>query len=78
MRTRIRVMAAIVATLVLGLANPAFAETKPQLIDASEDGSLAFVAFAIMCFLFVGLLFLIDKVRQRVEDEQDRQDSTRR
>jgi hypothetical protein len=70
-RTRIRLLTALVATLVLGLAAPAHAETKPQLIDASEDGALAFVAFAVMCFLFVGLLFLIDKVRQRAEDEQE-------
>jgi hypothetical protein len=75
MRSRIRVMVAIVASLVLGLASPAVAETKPQLIDASEDGALAFVFFALMCFLFVGLLFLIDKVRQRAEDEQERRDS---
>ena len=33
-----------------------------QLIDASHDGDLAFMAFAFMCFIFVGLLFAIDKV----------------
>jgi hypothetical protein len=37
----------------------------PQLIDASHDGDLAFIAFATMCFIFVGLLFAIDKVRKR-------------
>jgi hypothetical protein len=36
-----------------------------QLIDASGDGDLAFVAFAIMCFIFVGTLFAIDVVRKR-------------
>ena len=36
-----------------------------QLIDASHDGDIAFDAFAVMCFLFVGLLFAIDKVRRR-------------
>jgi hypothetical protein len=36
-----------------------------QLIDASHDGDLAFMAFAFMCFIFVGLLFAIDKVRRR-------------
>ena len=35
-----------------------------QLIDASHDGDLAFIAFAFMCFVFVGLLFAIDKVRR--------------
>ena len=39
-----------------------------QLIDASHDGDLAFMAFAFMCFVFVGLLFAIDKVRRRGED----------
>ncbi|MGH8990674.1 MAG: hypothetical protein ACRD0O_17160 [Acidimicrobiia bacterium] len=43
-----------------------FAESQfPQLIDASHDGDLAFIAFALMCFIFVGLLFAIDKVRKR-------------
>lgn len=43
-----------------------FAESQfPQLIDASHDGDLAFIAFAAMCFIFVGLLFAIDKVRKR-------------
>lgn len=36
-----------------------------QLIDASHDGDIAFIAFAFMCFLFVGMLFAIDKVRRR-------------
>ena len=43
-----------------------FAESQfPQLIDAAHDGDLAFIAFAIMCFIFVGMLFAIDKVRKR-------------
>ncbi len=42
------------------------AETQfPQLVDASHDGDVAFIAFAAMCFIFVGLLFAIDKVRKR-------------
>ncbi|HEV7864011.1 MAG TPA: hypothetical protein VGR20_14970 [Acidimicrobiia bacterium] len=36
-----------------------------QLIDASHDGDLAFMAFAFMCMIFVGLLFAIDKVSKR-------------
>ena len=36
-----------------------------QLIDASHDGDLAFIAFAFMVFVFMGLLFAIDKVRKR-------------
>jgi hypothetical protein len=36
-----------------------------QLIDASGDGDLAFIAFAAMCFIFVAILFAIDVVRKR-------------
>ena len=47
-----------------------FAESMfPQLIDASHDGDLAFIAFALLCFIFVGLLFAIDKVRKRSSGE---------
>lgn len=38
-----------------------------QLIDASHDGDIAFIAFSIMCILFVGFLFAMDKVRRRGE-----------
>ena len=36
-----------------------------QLIDASKDGGAAFIAFAVMCFLFVGSLFYMDRVRRK-------------
>ncbi|HET9730708.1 MAG TPA: hypothetical protein VFR41_14860 [Acidimicrobiia bacterium] len=36
-----------------------------QLIDASKDGGAAFIAFAVMCFLFAGTLFYMDKIRRR-------------
>jgi hypothetical protein len=42
-----------------------------QLIDASEDGGLAFLVFAIMVFLFAGSLFYMDRIRRRRE-ERDR------
>ncbi len=32
-----------------------------QLIDASKDGGAAFLAFAIMVFLFTGSLFYMDQ-----------------
>jgi len=44
-----------------------------QLIDASEDGGLAFLVFAIMVFCFTASLFYMDRVRQRrVEREEQR------
>jgi hypothetical protein len=39
-----------------------------QLIDAGQDGGAAFLAFAIMVFLFVGSLFYMDHIRKRRED----------
>jgi hypothetical protein len=42
-----------------------------QLIDASKDGGAAFLAFAIMVFLFAGSLFYMDRVRRRREDQQN-------
>ena len=78
MRSRFRSLLAVVVLVmafVVSFASPAMAETKPQLIDGSEDGALAFVAFAAMCMVFIGLLFAVDKVRQRAEDERDKKDA---
>ncbi len=78
MRSRFRSLLALVVLVmafVVSFASPAMAETKPQLIDGSEDGALAFVAFAAMCMVFIGLLFAVDKVRQRAEDERDKKDA---
>ena len=41
-----------------------------QLIDASKDGGAAFVAMAVMCALFVGSLFYMDKVRRKREERR--------
>jgi hypothetical protein len=40
-----------------------------QLIDAGQDGGAAFLAFAIMVFLFVGSLFYMDHIRNRREEQ---------
>ena len=42
-----------------------------QLIDASKGGGAAFLAFAIMVFLFAGSLFYMDKVRRRREEREN-------
>jgi len=39
-----------------------------QLIDASKDGGAAFLAFAIMCMLFMASLFYMDHIRKKRED----------
>ena len=43
-----------------------------QWIDASEQGGAAFLAFAIMCMLFVASLFYMDHIRRRREEKQNR------
>lgn len=40
-----------------------------QFIDSSTDGGGAFIFFAIMCFVFVGILFGVDKLRRRAAEE---------
>ena len=58
-------LTAIAVTLaVLATATPAGA-VPPQPVDASDQGALAFVAFAIMCGLFAASLFYMDRVRKR-------------
>lgn len=55
---------------VLGVATFASPASAQQLVDASEDGDVAFILFAVMCFIFVGGLFLMDRVRRkRLEDD---------
>jgi len=49
---------------LLGSAIPTGA-LPPQPVDASDQGALAFVGFAIMCGLFAASLFYMDKVRRR-------------
>ena len=54
--------------LVLAAAAPAGA-TPPQPVDASEQGGIAFVLFAVMCGLFAASLFYMDRVRRRRSGE---------
>ena len=59
---RLAAALALVVGAMVSVAAPASAQ---QLIDASHDGDVAFIAFAFMCFVFVGMLFAVDKVRRR-------------
>ena len=54
--------------LVLAAAAPAGA-VPPQPVDASEQGGIAFVLFAVMCGLFAASLFYMDRVRRRRSGE---------
>jgi len=49
---------------LLAFATPAGA-IPPQPVDASDQGGLAFVLFAIMCGLIAASLFYMDRVRRR-------------
>ena len=52
------------AFALLASAVPAGA-VVPQPVDASDQGALAFVCFAIMCGLIAASLFYMDRVRRR-------------
>ncbi len=65
--TIIRVVPLAVLAL-LAYATPASAQ---QLVDASEDGDVAFILFTVMCVVFVGGLFFIDRIRRRHLPDKD-------
>jgi hypothetical protein len=68
----LRRFAGLFVPLVIGIlatAAPAGA-MAPQPVDASEQGGLAFVLFAIMCGLFAASLFYMDRVRRRRSGEE--------
>jgi hypothetical protein len=44
-----------------------------QLVDASTQGGLAFLLFAVMCMLFMASLFYMDHIRKRREQERGQQ-----
>jgi hypothetical protein len=72
--TRRRVGLALLAMAagagLLASAAPAGA-VAPQPVDASDQGALAFVCFAIMCGLIAASLFYMDRVRRRRTGEED-------
>jgi hypothetical protein len=71
MHTRLFAAALVAGTtlLLVGAATPAGA-LAPQPVDASEQGGLAFVLFAVMCGLFAASLFYMDRVRRRRSGEE--------
>jgi hypothetical protein len=69
---KLRLAVSLVAAgfLVCALATPAGA-VPPQPVDASEQGGIAFVLFAVMCGLFAASLFYMDRVRRRRSGEEN-------
>jgi hypothetical protein len=57
----------VAAALLFGLLASAGSAgaLPPQPVDASEQGGLAFVLFAVMCGLLAASLFYMDRVRRR-------------
>jgi hypothetical protein len=66
---RIAISLVAATALVLAAAAPAGA-VPPQPVDASEQGGIAFVLFAVMCGLFAASLFYMDRVRRRRSGEE--------
>ena len=73
-RLRNLVVLAVSSTLALVVvASPAGAQ---QLVDAGKEnggGALAFVLFAALVGLTFGVLFAMDRVRRRRQEDQERQ-----
>jgi len=74
-RVRDLVVLAVSSTvaLVVLVASPAGAQ---QLVDAGKEnggGALAFVLFAALVGLTFGVLFAMDRVRRRRQEEQEQQ-----
>jgi len=55
---------AAAAALVL----PAAPVVAQQPVDATNDGGLAFVLFALMVFAFVAIIFSLDRIRRHRSD----------
>jgi hypothetical protein len=60
-------LALLSATALVAGASPAGAQ---QLIDATEEGGEAFIAFTVMVVIFTFTLFMMDRVRRRRPDEE--------
>jgi len=67
MRIARRSAAGLVVALLALLAT-AVPVSAQQLVDASEKGDVAFDVFAVMCILFVVIMFAIDRVRHRGDE----------
>lgn len=65
LRTLVSTVLASFALLAL-MAAPAGAKAQP--VDATTQGGLAFVLFAVMVFIFAGFIFSLDRIRKRRED----------
>ena len=76
MTHRVRALVVLIASSVAALALSASPAGAQQLVDAGKEnggGALAFVLFTVLVGLTFGVLFAMDRVRRRRQQEQDQQ-----
>jgi hypothetical protein len=73
---RVRALVVLIVSSVTALALTASPAGAQQLVDAGKEnggGALAFVLFAALVGVTFGVLFAMDRVRRRRQQEQDQQ-----
>ena len=76
MAHRLGNLVALVVSSTVALVVAASPAGAQQLVDAGKEnggGALAFVLFAALVGLTFGVLFAMDRVRRRRQEEQERQ-----
>jgi O-antigen ligase len=73
---RVRALVVLIVSSVTVFALAASPAGAQQLVDAGKEnggGALAFVLFTVLVGLTFGVLFAMDRVRRRRQQEQDQQ-----
>ena len=76
MTHRVRALVVLMVSSVTAFALIASPAGAQQLVDAGKEnggGALAFVLFTVLVGLTFGVLFAMDRVRRRRQQEQDQQ-----
>ena len=76
MTRRVRDLVVMIVSSVTAFALVASPAGAQQLVDAGKEnggGALAFVLFTVLVGLTFGVLFAMDRVRRRREQERDEQ-----
>ena len=76
MTHRARALVVLIVSSVTAFALTASPAGAQQLVDAGKEnggGALAFVLFTVLVGLTFGVLFAMDRVRRRRQQEQDQQ-----
>ena len=76
MTRRLRDLGVLAVSSIVALVVAASPAGAQQLVDAGKEnggGALAFVLFAALVGLTFGVLFAMDRVRRRRQEEQEQQ-----